>query len=454
MKRKQKPELTWIGKEDRIRLESHVLVEDPELSYAADRSAVEGDACDNRLVFGDNLPALAALEEEFAGQIQCIYIDPPYNTRQALEHYDDGMEHSLWLSFMRDRLVSLRRLLHRSGSLFIHIDDNELGYLIAVADEIFGRGNRIAVITFKQSSASGPKAMNPGVVSTSSFLLWYARDRTHWVSNRGFAPTARDRRYGKYIVNFDDPHAEWRLDTVLSAFARSRGVSATQLRRDLGESLEAEMEAFVLADPHRVVRTARVQPKDVNPDARARLEESVRNPGRVTRSAREGKADYFFLDGEQLLFYSSKTRLLDGQYVTGEALSTIWDDLLSNNLHKEGGVEFPNGKKPEQLLKRILELTTRPGDRVLDAFAGSGTTGAVAHKMGRRWIMVEQGEHLHTHVVPRMRRVIDGDDASGITKAVGWKGGGGFRYFRLAPPPLEADRGNDAAIELAAAIPA
>jgi adenine-specific DNA-methyltransferase len=164
------------------------------------------------------------------------------------------------------------------------------------------------------------------------------------------------------------------------------------------------------------------------------------NHGRVFRSERSGKEDYYFLDGEQLLFYRSKTRYINGKITTAAAASNIWDDLLSNNLHKEGGVAFPNGKKPEFLLKRILELSTEFGDIVLDSFAGSGTTGAVAHKMGRRWLMAELGEHCHTHVLPRLKSVVNGSDVSGITEAVDWKGGGGFRYYRIAPSLLTQDK--------------
>ena len=146
------------------------------------------------------------------------------------------------------------------------------------------------------------------------------------------------------------------------------------------------------------------------------------------------------IGGQRILFYSEKLKLVDGQYVAGEPLTTIWDDILSNNLHNEGGVEFPKGKKPEALIKRCLDLVTNRGDLVLDSFAGSGTTGAVAQKMGRRWIMVELGEHCHSHIIPRLRKVIDGEDQGGVTEAVGWKGGGGFRYFRLAPSLLETDK--------------
>ena len=176
---------------------------------------------------------------------------------------------------------------------------------------------------------------------------------------------------------------------------------AKELKKHFGEGLEDALTEFVLLDPRRVVRTARVAPADVNPDAREALEESRRKPNKVQKSSREAKVDYFFLNGEQLVFYSTKTKQIDGEWITALPASTIWDDLLSNNLHAEGGVAFPNAKEPEALLARILSLSTNPGDIVLDSFAGSGTTGAVAHKMGRRWIMVELGETTATRTSSR-----------------------------------------------------
>jgi adenine-specific DNA-methyltransferase len=170
------------------------------------------------------------------------------------------------------------------------------------------------------------------------------------------------------------------------------------------------------------------------------IDASRANQGEVLLLKREGYSDMYFAGGERILFYVDKLKLIDGQYVAGEPLTSIWDDVLSNNLHNEGGVEFPKGKKPEALIKRCLDLATNPNDLVLDSFAGSGTTGAVAHKMGRRWIMVELGEHCHTHIIPRLQKVIDGTDQGGISKAVNWKGGGGFRYYRLAPSLLAKDK--------------
>lgn len=441
MNRKQRLELTWIGKDERPRLEPRILLEDTEKSYHAKKRTSENDVFDNRLIFGDNLLALKALEQEFTGRIKCIYIDPPFNTKQAFDHYDDGVEHSIWLSLMRDRIQLLHKLLDQDGSFFVHIDDNEVGYLIALTDEIFGRANRVSIITFKQSSASGPKAINPGIVTTNNFILYYVKDKNCWEPNRVYTVAERDDRYSKFISNFEDPYQEWQLIPLRQAFLASETLDSwADAKKRFQDKLETQLTAFVLNQPERVVRTARVAPKDVNESARQALESSVHKPGTVFKSEREGRDSYFFLNGEQLIFYQTKTRLIDGVRTTAAPLTNLWDDLLSNNLHAEGGVEFPNGKKPEGLLKRIIELSTKKGDLVLDSFAGSGTTGAVAHKLKRRWIMIELGEHCLTHVVPRLTRVIDGDDKSGVSKAAEWAGGGGFRFYRLAPSLLEKDR--------------
>lgn len=438
---KQKLELTWLGKENRPRLETRILLEDSSKSYHARHRFSGSDIFDNRIVFGDNLLALKALEQEFAGKVKCVYIDPPFNTKQAFAHYDDGYEHSIWLGLMRDRLEMLRRLMSNDGTLFVHIDDNELGYLIVLLDEIFGRANRIGIVTFKQSSASGPKAINPGLVTTNNYLLYYAKNRSSWSPNRVFVPGPRDDRYSKFIVNYEDHFSHWRLISLRDAFLRSHKLGLwDDAKAKFADKLEMKLSDFVVANAKQVVRTARVAPKDVNESAREALAQSSANTSTVVRSSRDAKDDYYFLGGEQLIFYKSKTRLINGVVSTASPLTNLWDDLLSNNLHNEGGVSFPNGKKPEALIKRCLELSTSPGDLVLDSFAGSGTTGAVAHKMGRRWIMVELGDHCYTHILPRMQKVVDGEDIGGISKAVNWGGGGGFRYLRVAPSLIIDDR--------------
>jgi adenine-specific DNA-methyltransferase len=430
-------ELTWIGKEDRPRLEPRILLEDQELSYA--KRVSKGDLFDNRLIHGDNLLALKALEQEFAGKVKCIYIDPPFNTGQAFEHYDDGLEHSLWLTLMRDRLELLHRLLAADGTLFVHIDDNELGYLTVLCDEIFGRPNRTSLVTFKQGAATGHKAINPGCVSTANYILIYAKDKELWAPNRLFTARERDNRYNQFIPNIDDTHSAWEIVPLTKAYAEHASLSEKDARARIRSNPE-EIDDFVASHAPQVVRLARPDYKAVSKEARALIDESKKKPDEVLHLPREDHKDFYFIRGERILFYKDKLKEIDGNLVAGEPLTTIWDDLLSNNLHNEGDVNFPKGKKPEALLKRVIEMSTAPGDWVLDSFGGSGTTGAVAHKMRRRWIMVELGEHCHTHCLPRLTSVVDGRDASGVTSATGWKGGGGFRFFKLAPSLLEKDK--------------
>jgi adenine-specific DNA-methyltransferase len=439
MSAKQKLELTWIGKENRPKLEPRILLEEPEKSYHAAHRVSKDDIFDNRLISGDNLLALKALEQEFTGKVKCVYIDPPFNTGEMLEHYEDGLEHSTWLTRMRDRLELLHRLLAKDGSLFVHIDDNELGYLIVLLDEIFGRANRLYVVTFKQGSATGHKAINPGCVSTTNFILIYAKAKEAWTPNRVYTARERDTRYGQFILNLDEHYNRWKIVPLMKAFSTSAGIGEKDARQVAKEAPE-RIDQFVIDNAKNVIRTARPDYTAVSEAARRLIDQSKRNPGAILKLPRTDHSDMYFMDGERIIFYTDKLKLVDGKYVAGEPLTTLWEDILSNNLHNEGGVAFPKGKKPEHLLKRVLELTTAPGDWVLDSFAGSGTTAATAQKMGRRWITVELGSHCETHVVPRLKSVIDGVDDSGITKAVGWKGGGGFRYYRLAPSLLKEDK--------------
>lgn len=440
MSSKQRLELNWIGKDKKQRLEPRILIEDVKQSHhASTRSSA--DIFDNLLIQGDNLLALRALEADYTNRIKCIYIDPPFNTQQAFEHYDDGLEHSLWLSLLRDRIELLHRLLSKDGTLFVHIDDNELAYLVVVLDEVFGRKNRVSIVTFKQGAATGHKSINPGVVSTSNFIIIYAKQKEEWEPNRVFSGReVRDKRYGQFIENRDGDYKSWRFITLSKAFARDRNLPEKGLKKALGDDFEAAVSEFVHRNAQSVIRFARPDYSAVSAAARSMIDESKARPNRVMKLGRANLSDMYFVGGERILFYSDKLKLIDGKWIAGEPLTTIWDDLLSNNLHNEGGVDFPKGKKPEALIKRCLELSTARGDLVLDSFAGSGTTGAVAHKMGRRWIMVELGDHCQSHIIPRLRNVIDNKDQSGATDSVGWKGGGGFRYYRLAPSLLESDR--------------
>ena len=440
----QRLELTWIGKENRPKLEPRILLEDPEKSCHAPHRMTDHDLFDNRLICGDNLLALKALEQEFSGKVKCIYIDPPFNTQQAFEHYDDTVEHSIWLSLMRDRLELLRRLLSAEGTLFVHIDDNEIGYLVVLLlvvllDEVFGRDNRLYIVTFKQGSATGHKAINPGCVNITNFVLIYAKDKARWRSNRVFTTRDRDQRYGQFISNIDAPFARWQITTLSKGFAASKGLSEPDAR-SLAKTKPEELDSFVVDHARHVVQLARPNYEGVSAEARSLIDRSTAEPRQIFRLVRKSFPDIYLKGGKRILFYSDKLKQIDGHWIAGEPLTTLWDDILSNNLHAEGGVAFPKGKKPEFLIKRILELATDPGDWVLDSFAGSGTTGAVAQKMNRRWIMVELGDHCESLILPRLKSVVDGRDQSGCTRAVGWKGGGGFRYFHLAPSLLKKDK--------------
>ena len=436
---KQKLELTWVGKDHRPRLEPRVLLPDESKSYVAEHHVTENDVFDNRLIFGDNLLALKALEGELAGKVKCIYIDPPFNTGQAFENYDDGLEHSYWLTLMRSRLEILHRLLSNDGTIFAHIDDENLGYLTVLLDEVFGRANKANIITFKQGSATGHKAINPGAVTTTNFILIYAKDKSQWQPNRVFTARERDKRYSQFITNRESHYQDWSFTTLTRAYAASKGISEAVARKIVKSNPE-KMDEFVLENHKSVIQLVKPDYSSVSADARQLIDQSLRHPSNIYLLERDGYSDMYFVSGQRILFYTNKLKEIDGEYVAGEPLTTLWDDLLSNNLHNEGGVRFPKGKKPEALLKRVLEIATNPGDLVLDSFAGSGTTGAVAHKMGRRWIMVELQETAHTHIIPRLKKVIDGEDQGGISKSVNWQGGGGFRYYKLAPSVLAKDK--------------
>lgn len=443
---KPKLELTWIGKDKRPRLEPRILIEDPGKSHHAKHRVSENDQFDNMLIHGDNLLALRALQSSFEGRVKCVYIDPPFNTGEAFEHYDDGLEHSIWLGLMDQRIRIIHKLLSQDGTLFVHIDDNELAYLVVLCDEIFGRKNRVNIITFKQSSASGPKAINPGLVTTCNYLVFYAKDKSKWKPNRIYQAVPRDARYNNFIEKYELPCENWEITTLRNAFCRIRNLEWNEAKQKYADKLEEEMTKFVTEYRDRVIQPASIKDKDVNEEARGVLEKSRINPGVVLKCAREGMDDYYFMNGKQLLFYRNKIRKVNGVETSSLAASNLWDDLLSNNVHKEGGVYLPNGKKPEALLQRVFEFVTEPGDIVLDSFLGSGTTAAAAHKMNRRWIGVELGEQCDTHCLPRLTRLIDGEDPDGITKVLGWKGGGGFRYYHLAPSLIKTDQWGNSVI--------
>jgi len=409
MTKKPKLELTWIGKENRPRLEPRILLEDPAKSYHAAQRVTDNDFFDNRLIFGDNLLALKALEQEFAGKIKCIYIDPPYNTGSAFTHYDDGIEHSLWLSLMAARLDILWRLVSPDGSFWISIDDDEMPYLRLLMDELAGRDKFIAQNVWqKRYSRENREAIG----DVHEYVIVYAKDPVAFKACRNKVPLTEQQ--AKVYKNPNaDPKGRWRPIPI----SAQEGHATTE-------------QFYEIVTPGGKVHKP--------PEGRCwglskKTFERLRAEGRI----------WFGKDGNSqpnvIRYLSEVEGMVPWTWWPNEEVGHT--DEAKKEIHALfGKVNAFDTPKPERLINRVVTIATNPGDWVLDSFAGSGTTGAVAQKMGRRWIMVELGEHCHTHIIPRLKKVIDGTDAGGITEAVGWKGGGGFRYYKLAPSLLEKDK--------------
>lgn len=399
-------ELTWIGKNDRPRLEPRILIEDAEKSHHA-ATKRDGDIFDNMVIHGDNLLALKALEADYAGKVKCVFIDPPYNTGSAFEHYDDGIEHSLWLSLMRDRLELIHRLLSNDGSLWITIDDNESHYLKVLCDEIFGRSNFIASVIWRKNYA--PKSSARHFSVDHDYVLIFAKNADSWFPN----PMPRKEGQDDIYKNPDnDPRGRWRPDNLSARNPYSLGIY--EITTPGGRVIDGPPKG-------RYWAISKDKLSALDADNRiwwGRDGNNVPALKRFLSEVKQGRVPQTLWDYEDVGHTQDAKK---------EIVSLFGDDVFGT-------------PKPELLMKRVLEIATNPGDLVLDSFAGSGTTGAVAHKMGRRWIMVELGDHAVTHVVPRLKKVIDSEDKGGVTEAMGWQGGGGFRFYQLAPSLLEKDK--------------
>jgi adenine-specific DNA-methyltransferase len=403
----------------------------PALSFVKERTV--GDrAAESRLISGDNLHVLEWLRGEFEGRFRCVYLDPPFNTGRTFEEYDDARSPEEWRTFMRARLLAVMPLMAPDGALFLEIDDSELGPAIGLCDEIFGRPSRVSTITVVRSASTGHKAKNRGVVNVTDFILIYERSRGAWVCR----PERRFRRgydhaYRTFLVNPDANDSEWRFESLARVVARDAGHSSAALaRKALGaQAFLDATAAFALAHVEHVIRFAQPRYEAVSQAAQRAIDASKREPERVSRLIRKGFPDLVLRGGNRVLFLASKVvRTKDGPRLV-EPLTNVWDDVPFQGIAREGGVVFHRNKKPERLLERILALATDEGDWVLDPFLGSGTTAAVAEKMGRRWVGIEESDVLRSLAVPRLERVVRGEDPTGVTKARGHRGGGGFSVY-------------------------
>jgi adenine-specific DNA-methyltransferase len=388
---------------------------------------------ENFIIKGNNLLALHSIYKRFAGKVKLIYIDPPYNTGDDSFGYNDSFKESTWLTFIKNRLQIAKDLLSDTGFIFIQIDHHELGALNILLDEVFGKGNKIQQIAVKVASASGFKAVNPGPVDVLENILVYAKNKKKIEFKRNYVVTGYHRNYNLYLDNKSDNVEEWKLIPLKDKVLENAGYkNEKEFKVKMGETaalmLERLTEKFAFNNAQNVVSI-----RDLHKPTKQVKE--LQDRSRETRDTifvydkQDGNKTYL-INGGALAFYSSKLQKVDGEIQVTELLSNFWDHISWAGIAKEGGISLKNGKKPEKLLKQILEIGTEEGDLVLDFFAGSGTLGAVAHKMGLQYILIEQMDYIHELPEKRLINVINGD-LSGISKSVNWKGGGSFIYCEL-----------------------
>lgn len=432
-----KLELTWIGKYDRkMPVEPRILIENPKYSYGVPEAGVLPNGKPwkgNMLIHGDNLLALKALEQNFSNAVKCIYIDPPYNTGNAFEHYDDGLEHSIWLDLMYQRVTILHSLLSEDGAFCLHLDDGEVHYAKVICDEIFGRNNFIATVAIRSSTPSGVKTAhkNKKLIKQKDLMLVYKKSDALTINPQYVRKQAFDTHFN-YFVDKDKEIVKPFLDVLIE-----NGILAVGSKLSDFNINNPKHRQFYLKNAASICQTQSFKNEEIKQASR-KLADKVMF---VNKGLPE---EMMFYNGRQLTPLSNSINkvLYHGSFVEDISilLCDFWDDVDFQNTQHEGGIDFPNSKKPEMLVTRILSLfTNTPEDIVLDSFLGSGTTAAVAHKMHRRYIGVELGNHAYTHCYERLKKVVDGSDQGGVSKALDWHGGGGFKFYELAPSLLKVD---------------
>jgi adenine-specific DNA-methyltransferase len=385
------------------------------------------------LINSENYQALYFLQERFKGSFKGIYIDPPYNTGGDEGFlYKDNFKHSSWLTLMENRLILAKSLLQSDGTFAISIDINELHSTIKLMNSHFGSANEKAIATVRRSSVSGAKVINPGIVNISEYFLIYSHTPNNWDHNKIFREKKRDVRYNSFIKNRELDYTKWEYTTILEAFAEYKGISKSKLKKTLGANYDKELETFIFTHSNAIYQPASLDDDSIS-DAAVKIKyESAKNPNKTFRLEREGNSDYYLYNGKVLLFFEDRLIDVGGNKVFGELVADIWDDVLPNDIHNEGGVKLRKGKKPEKLIYRFVELATNKDKKewILDYFGGSGTTGGVALKSGRKFVVIEMGKYFNTLTLPRLKNALFGEQ-SGISKIVNWKGSGFIQYIVL-----------------------
>lgn len=456
----KKLELTWIGKEENISVEPRLLIENPKLS-----NTVNDPDTENMIIHSDNLLALKALETKYAGKVKCIYIDPPYNTGSAFEHYDDNLEHSTWLSLMKPRLEILRNLLSEDGAIFIQIDDNEQAYLKVLMDEIFGRSNFVNTVSVNMKNIAGASGggEDKRLKKNCEYILIYAKNYSLLDQ---FTPVYSYSLMSQLVKEYKQQNKSWKYNSVLVSVGNKEYITSTmdgdggeikifkrtnmkiQSVKQYAEENNISVDDVYNLHYEKVFRTtmpqSSIRPRVMDKMLEIQQYHDIISIEYVPRSGKnKGNVYEQFYSGKNYNLFawlSDVAELINGVAHKKDLQGTYWDFVgETKNLTKEGNVQFPNGKKAEKLIERIFTMATKEGDLVLDSFLGSGTTAAVAHKMNRRYIGIEMGEHAYTHCKVRMDKVIDGIDQGGISKTVNWQGGGGYKFYELAPTLINKD---------------
>ena len=386
---------------------------------------------DNLIIKGNNLLALHSLKKEFAGKVKLIYIDPPYNTGNDSFGYNDSFNHSTWLTFMKNRLEIARTLLNKNGAIYVHIDHHQLGDLNILLNEVFGKENKVQVISIKTASPAGFKTVNPGPIDVTEYILFYTKDKSQFPFKKGYVSVSYNKNYNLYLEKNKDL-SKWEFTPIKQKIIEEAGFSSEKEAKNkygnLWKSIAKVMiEDFAynnadniisIRDPHKPTETLK------------KLMIQSKEEQCVVEYKRENGSIMYLYKGGALAFYSNKMKEIDGKNEVTELLTDFWNHISWAGIANEGGVKLKNGKKPEKLLKQIIELTTEENDIILDYHLGSGTTAAVAHKMKRQYIGIEQLDYGENDSTIRLQNVINAD-ASGVSKAVNWQGGGSFTYLEL-----------------------
>lgn len=396
------------------------------------------NADENLIIKGNNLLVLESLKPIYANKIKLIYIDPPYyfseNKSEDTFEYNSNFKLSTWLTFMKNRLLVAKELLSEDGAIFVQISDDGVAELHLLMKEVFNtdQNNFINKITVRTKSPSGFGSVNPGVFETAEYIISFAKNKANWSYNRQYVSCGYDENYKFYIENINEDYKDWQISDLGNTVAKlhdfeDKKAAVAQLGKAVFSNLVGE---FAIKNANKVFRYTEIGNKAGKSLIELR-ETSKNDPTEIFKFERQDYYDVFVINGKEIAFYSKKVRTIDKVRTPSIQLSNIWADIAYEGIASEGGVTLKGGKKPEKLLRRIIEMATNEGDYVLDCFLGSGTTAATAHKLNRKYIGVEQLDYGKNDCVYRIDNVIKGEN-SGISKLVDWEGGGSFVYCELA----------------------